>query len=696
MLYKQFIYKIFLLAFCISTPTVGLLAQPPETENKTEQAFENLADNTETEDNDDDNYLQFLENKKNFKIDLNKASFTDLKEFYFINDIQANAFIQYRKKLGYFISVYELQAIPYWDAETVRKILPFATVNKNTNLIEAFSDRWRNGSYQFVTRVTRIAEISRGYTLKPPQASSYYLGSPERVFFRAKYNYKNLLQYGILGEKDAGEQFKFGKKQLGFDSYSFHFQLNQVGKIEKLIIGDYTVNMAQGLASYQGLAFKKSADATAIKRQGNVIRPYLSAGEFNFQRGAALTLQLPKHLHLTVFGGIRKRDANTIIDTLNNEDFFSSLQTSGLHRTNAELNDKNAIQTITGGTHLQYKTNNLQIGLQGIYYNFNKPFKKADDPYNAFAISGTQWGNASVDYSYNWRNLHFFGEVASDYKQHFATVQGLLASLDKKADFALLYRNINKKYQALNANAFTENVLPNNESGLYTGLVLRPLYNVRIDAYADLYKFPFLKNLTNAPTVGNDYMVQINWKYKKQAEAYVRFRTEAKPRNITNDFQPIYEVTNQKRSNMRLHIAYKLNSVFTVKLRTEAVWFNQGALKETGALLFFDLNYKPVLQPLNFSTRLQIHETSGYNSRIYAYENDVLYSFSIPAFFGKGARYYLNANYDWRINKKNSLTLYARLAQTIFNNLTKIGSGLDEINGNRRTEIKLQLVWNIK
>lgn len=87
--------------------------------------------------------------------------------------------------------------------------------------------------------------------------------------------------------------------------------------------------------------------------------------------------------------------------------------------------------------------------------------------------------------------------------------------------------------------------------------------------------------------------------------------------------------------------------------------------------------------------RLMYFETGGYDSRMYAYENDVLYSFSIPVFYDKGYRYYININYD--VSKK--ISLWLRLAQTIYKDKATVGTGLDEINGNRRTEVKWQLQY---
>jgi hypothetical protein len=689
------IYKTVCCAILICTSINMSYAQGNETENKQEQAFENLADNTETENNEDDNYLQFLEAHKKFKLDINKATSEDLKNFYFISDVQSAAFITYRKQLGNFISVYELQAIPFWDAETVRKILPFVTVSTGVNITETIKERLIGGNHQILTRFTRVLELSKGFTEKPPTATNYYLGGPEWWFFRYKYQFKNKLQYGLVGEKDAGEVFGFKNSAKGFDHYSYHFLIRDLNKIDFIMLGDFTVNYAQGLTSYQGLAFRKSGDALAIKRQSSPIRPYLSQGEFNFQRGAAIGFKF-KNITTHIFAAHKKQDANVVVDTIINDDFFSSIQTSGLHRTKAEILDKNSIQRTSFGGQVKYNNTKLQLSLQGIQYVFNKPWQKQESTYNTFSITGSNWGNYSAEYGYSINGIHVFGELAADYKKNIAFVQGALLSIDRHIDLSVLYRNIDKAYQSVQGNAFTESTLPNNEKGLYTGMVIRPVANVRIDAYADVYQFPFFKFQTNAPTIGNEYMVQIAWRYKKLGDIYIRYRTEKKPRNITSDIVPIYEVAIAKRDNIRLQASYKLSDKVSIKLRTDGIFYKQGAIKETGALYFADVVYKPMLSPLSFSTRVQYHETDSYNTRIYAYENDVLYSFSIPAFYGRGARYYVNVNYDWRINRQHTLSFWLRLAQTFYGNVNTIGSSLDEIKGNKKTELKLQVLWSIR
>jgi hypothetical protein len=120
------------------------------------------------------------------------------------------------------------------------------------------------------------------------------------------------------------------------------------------------------------------------------------------------------------------------------------------------------------------------------------------------------------------------------------------------------------------------------------------------------------------------------------------------------------------------------------------VWYDRkGTQASNGFSAYVDAYYKPLLKPLAANIRLQYFETNDYNSRIYAYESDVLYSFSIPPLYGKGFRYYANINYD--LTRK--ISLWFRWAQTIYQNQEVIGSGLDEIQGNRKSDYRVQVRW---
>lgn len=648
----------------------------------TEQQLENLADLLEIEESGDDNFLQQLEYFKRYPLNINTATVEELRFFKTITDLQIQNLINYRRLFGNFVDIYELQAVPAWNVVTIRRLLPYLTVATAVDTRSLLS-RFREGEHYILVRNSRILETSRAYDTS---LSSHYLGGRDHLFFRYKYQYKNLLQYGITGDKDAGEQFFKGAQAKGFDFYSAHLFARQIGIVKAVALGDYTVNMGQGLIQWGSLAFKKSSEALAIKRQSALLQPYSSAGEFNFNRGAAITIQKGA-IEATAFGSFKKISSNSFTDTLTNEEFFSSLLSSGFHRNRSEIEDRNNTDQTSFGGNVTFQTTRFRVGVNAIHYQFSKPLQKRDEPYNFYAVRGKSWSNYSVDYSFTYRNVHFFGEAAVDKNKDKAFINGAMISLDPKVDVALLYRNISPGYQSLYGNAFTENTAPTNEKGFYTGITIRPVSSLKIDAYADFYRFPFLKFRTDAPSHGQDYLLQLTYQPNKQFELYTRYRKESKEINESGVTTTTNFLVAKPRQNLRLHLSNTVSKKLSLRNRVDAIWFDRdGKFPEQGFLVYTEVVYKPNFA-LSANLRLQYFETDGFNSRIYTYENDVLYSYSIPVFSDKGFRYYVNLNYD--ISKK--LTLWLRWAQTVYKDKESVGSGIDELRGNKRSEIKAQV-----
>ena len=99
--------------------------------------------------------------------------------------------------------------------------------------------------------------------------------------------------------------------------------------------------------------------------------------------------------------------------------------------------------------------------------------------------------------------------------------------------------------------------------------------------------------------------------------------------------------------------------------------------------------YSPLASPWTFSARVTLFDTDDYDSRIYTYENDLIYYYAIPAFSDQGSRFYINVRYKGIRN----LTAEIKFAQTRQLDVTSIGSGNDEIQGNIRSEIRAQVIY---
>lgn len=649
-----------------------------------QQQLENLT-NANEEETEDDSYWQQLERFSKHPLNLNLANAEDLKELGVLNELQIENFLRYRGLFGKLVDVHELQAVPSWYPAMIKRLMPFITVSTVFTASESLAKRFRRGSHSFLLRIAQVLQTAKGFDHS--DAGTGYQGSPQKIFARYRYAYKNLLQFGWLGDKDAGEPFFKKAQRYGFDFNSFHLFARKIGIVEALALGDFTINMGQGLIHWQSLAFKKSGETMAVKRQSAVLRPYNSAGEFNFHRGLGITVR-KKNIEFTGFVSFRKLSANLATDTLQQHTVVSSIQTSGYHRTVAEMADKNILGQFAAGASTRYKVSGGQLGINAVYYKFSIPVEKRDEPYNLYAFKGNSWYNYSIDYSYTYRNIHLFGEAASDKNLHTAFINGCLISVDPRMDLSLVYRRLAKEYQAVNANAFTENASPSNENGLYAGLTIRPAAGWKLDAFADIYQFPWLKYLVDAPSDGKDFFIQLTYTPDKKLEMQTRVTRSYRLSDMPENTTVMNHLSAMQRSGWQVQMNYTMSTAFTFRSRLQLLWL-QGNTRESGFSIYADGIYKPPMKPFSFSVRLQYFETGGYNSRLYTYENDVLYSNAIPALFGAGYRYY----FIIQGKPVKGISLGLRYAGTAYSSQPVIGTGLDQITGSVKTEIKIQVLY---
>lgn len=651
----------------------------------TEQQLENQTASASDAAVNDDGWWQYLEVLKKHPLNINTATATELMELQLLTPLQIHQLIQYRKILGNLISIYELQAVPGWELSQIEKIVPYITVRTPELTETVLKKRLTQGNHSVVLRYSRTLEKSKGY-LRGDSLQNGYLGDPSKFFLRYKYRFKNVLQYGVTASKDAGEPW-FNRPASGFDFVSFHLFAKGQGILQSIAIGDYTINMGQGLIHWQGLSFGNSGSIMQTKKQSSVLRPYNASGSFYFHRGAAVQF-VRKEWQGTIFVSKRMLDANIGEDPEKDTHFAISVLTSGYHRTQNEIADRGAISYIGYGASLHYKKGSGSAGFNMVQSHFGIPIQKKEAPYNLFALDGKHLGNYSLDYSYSFRNLHFFGETAIDHRTNPAVIHGIVASVHPKADITLLHRNIAKDYQAFYASAFTAGASVSNENGMFAGLSVRPANAWTLDFYADFFRFPWLKFRVDAPSSGKEYFIQANYRPSKFTEIYSRYRSRQKSVNKATDDSPMYAVIPYYQRSWRTQVNHRISNSVTIRHRFELLWYKTEAEDlEKGFLAFADIQYKPLQGALSMNARLQFFEADSYNSRLYAFENDVLYYYSIPVFYGKGTRYYINLRY--KINQH--LGVWVKWGQSIYSGSNTIGSGMDEISGNKKSEIRVLL-----
>ena len=469
------------------------------------------------------------------------------------------------------------------------------------------------------------------------------------------------------------------------------------GRLKNLIVGDFQMSAGQGLVMAAGFALGKGTETILTTYRATLgLRPYTSVLEAGFFRGAAATVNLRKNLDVTLFGSATRRDAS-LSELADGPEgtIVSSLLTAGLHRTPSERAKQGIIPERNVGFHALYTfpKQSGKIGLTALYTHFEGSLQRREVPYNKFEFRGKQNLTVGLHGDYHWQNFHFFGEGARSQSGGLGGVGGLIATLSKALDFTFQLRHYDRNFHTFYGNPITEGSRPINESGTYFGLRYKPNRRWQVSGFYDRFRFPWLKYQVNAPSDGNDRLLHVRYTPNKRFTALALFHEEHKMRNLpasasTRPTTPLPEIATTVRRTAVLQAEYDVPLRFAVRTRVQGGdYAYAGTSRSQGITVIQDVTWR--FPRLELSGRVAFFATDNYDSRQYVYEKDVLYAFSLPAYYDKGNRHYVMLRYALARN----LRIWLRWSQSRFTDTELISSGLSEIQGNTRSEVKAQVMY---
>ncbi len=562
-------------------------------------------------------------------LSLNEATAEDMAVFPFLTALHIEQFILYRKLLGPFSALEELQAVPGWEPALIRKILPYVAVESPGTLGKKLKDDLRKADHLVLVRGSSQSAMLLRYRLNAPMVGA-----------------------NLTLEKDRGEQWWQGKKGISFASA--HIVLKNLGMVRQWVVGDYLVNLGQGLLLWQGRGLYKSSMAVMTKKQQAFLVPYRSADENRYMRGSAIWLGKQQWQGMA-FVSRHGLDANLVKDSSNGSGWITAFQTSGLHRTEAERADRDAVAWTSMGGALRYTQKRWVAGIHGVLHQFSWPVQRRPEPYNQFSFKGRNLKGAGASGSYSWRGVHAFGELAWD-GLRCAGIGGVMVAADRNLDFSVLLRAADRAYHAFGASAFMENEEVNNEKGAYLGMSWRPSSTITVDAFVDRFRFPWLRFRVNEPTAGMEQMVQITWKPDRKTRVLVRWRSLERTENESGN-AILRKSLPTLRSGFRFHIEHIVSRQWEWRGRMElSQLLRIGHFKERGFMTYLECHWLSKKGKLAGNGRLAFFNTPSYDTRIYAYEPDVMYYSTIPASFGSGVQLFFNL----RMAVSNKLNIYLK------------------------------------
>lgn len=658
--------------------------QQDSTESQVQDDIEEALQDYDPENSDlnPEQLTQFLQDLASNPVNLNNAGINQLRRVPGLNFKTARGIIDYRKKKP-FETIDELKEVSGIGRVTLEKVRPYVTPGSGLSLgkdLYTSLGYWTNdGQFQAFSRFQKDLQTAEGYRKSPIDGG--YVGNNVKYYQRFQYE-SDHVSVNLTQEKDPGEQLVSPTK---FDNRSYHFALKNNGKLKMLVGGDYSLSFGQGLTLWSGATFGKGANVVgAANRSSQGVDPYTSAQETNNYRGAAVTYG--GRLQFTGFYSSRRRSATRLA-----QDTTRFPNNTGYHRTDNELRKKNNLGQDLYGGHVQMELPFGIIGATGYKTTFDQYISASDRTYAQYDFEGRSNSAFGVDYTFLLGPAVIYGEVSRSENGGMGIVSGVESPIGDNTEISVAYRNYQKEFQSILGNGFGEvSGQPKNEEGIYLGLEHTIGDRITVNAYIDQYRFPSARFGTNQPTQGYDWLGKVDVELTDDLNFYVQLRSDVSDDEyeILDPYgRSVRKLGTARRSTYRANLEYWVNSKVRLRTRGELVQSQAaGEGLESGYLIYQDLRLQ-LTDKLQVDTRLTMFDTDSYASRVYQYENDLLYVFAIQALSDRGQRLYARLKYE----PTSYLDFWAKFGLTVYEDQPVIGSGLNQIGGDKRSDLGLEV-----
>ena len=615
-------------------------------------------------------------------INLNSAGFDSLKMLFFLSDAQIDNLLDFRKKHGAFTHPNELLLITGISQQDLSNIKPFIRIGTYTPekqsryhlsqeiLARLKMTRPKQAGYKKYSRKAFLYE--KDYLAKK---QSRFQGPPVGTLLKYKISNQQHWQGGFTLENDPGENYFSKSQKTGFDFLSAHACYTPGKIIHRIIVG-----------AWSGYSSGKSTSALSNEKSGNGIAPYTSTDENRYLRGMAVSLHPTRTITTEIFVSYKKTDGNLAdLDTLSPEAVqTATLYETGYHRNLSECEKKHILKEFTTGLSTRLNHRYFRIGVQLLHYNFSPTLTIGKAAYQQYNETGHQRTLVSVDYKTGGYHFYLFGETARSDNGTWATVNGLRYSGIPRFALCALYRHYDKGYHSHYNSGFAEYSNTTNEEGLYLGLESTPFRSLKINAYYDRFRFFSPRYQATIPGNGQEIVGDVTFN-RSRWDCSFRFKHEEKPEDdkTGENLQSVSRI----KQEYRLQFTYSICEQLKSRTRTSYTRYVKKEKHEGGYLFYQDLMYSSLQTNLKVQFRFAYFDTDSYNTRIYTYENNVLYGYSFPALYDRGFRSYLNLN--WK--PFTLITLYLKAGLTYYPDKSTISSSLTQVNDNKLFDLSFQI-----
>ncbi len=594
--------------------------------------------------------VELLEERAARPIFLPYAHAEKLYSLPFLTPYQIQQLLALRDSMGLRMQWADIQRLSSIDSITLLRLHPFIRLGRPPR-----PPRWD------LQGILRNSLTSTDITSYPR--------TPLKTYFRCIARRRHW-QGGILYEKDAGEAWR---NPAGMPQYlSFHvgFQSERL----RGIIGDYSVRWGQGLILWQGFAMARSQEAVRFFRYLPPLRPHTSVDEFHYFRGVALRRRLSEQWEGMIFVSHRKLDAR--LDSMQDAAFIAGFDEDGYHRTQTRLARWHNARMTALGAAAERRGRFTRWSCHGLALHFDRVLSPATRPDRSTIPAAQTWLYGSVSWKKSWQRAFIFGETAVQSPLGWGTTAGVLTRIaDVSTGF--LVRHYSRTFYPLLGQPWGISSSYAPENGLYYALsVVRGAWTASF--YADVGRPLFLRYLQPRPLARYDWMIRLSHR-RYGPHFYLFFRRKNIPQTASRAGEST-TLTDLPLHTLRLDYRTPMGPSLQWHARAETRWLKD-SLENASFVMLQDIRWTAAPHH-KLTWRIAWATATSHDTRIYAYEPNVRYTFSFFQFTRPAIRTLLL--WQW---KRPSYTVESRAGYTFLTS--------DAGAENHRWDATIQLLWRL-
>jgi len=579
-------------------------------------------------------------------LNLNKASPEELLRIPFIDSRLARKITTYRNKVREIKSIEELLLIEGMSEELLMAIRPMLTVSspRITPLL--------------IYRIRSKLELPlrKGFR-KQIYHNPFYL--QQRILFQTS----QWISGGVLWEKDPGEANYF-------DYGSFYIRFLQPQQKYSVLLGDFYQRYGTGLVldSPYGDPFSIHC-LPQIKAFSGIAIGNKSSIESGCLRGISISYQFLPQKIFTFFYSHNYLDGFLT----ENHRYFTSVITSGLHRTEREVENKRNIGEQLLGLSLVARFGDFDTQM-GLVFQHHKPY------YEKFPQN---YSYQSVAYLKKGENFQPGGEYVLLAQKYPAFQQSLYYQNNQvKFEWSGYYHH--PRYVAWHGRVpGSMSSIPGNRVGCAVILNYRLISNFYIGGYVHFYRNVQLAN--EVPVVKQDYVFETGHRFSRQQ---IRLKFQKNYRSLNS-----LEVSNFEKSRQVISIDYnfQLADRIEVKNYIQLSWAKPLALLHRfyGTAISHQISWKH--KYIRITLRWSEFDIPDYDLRLYETEPDVSNVHRSILLSERGVKFL----FLFQVNIRRKIELDLKYHHRYYLDLKTVGSGLDAFPASQIHEIKFSILGRI-